>query len=129
MRHWLCLALFGFLLATPWGRTSPTQPEPPRMNVPLAAYGSLTSLILCKAGERTVAIASTTSKEPVMLATYAYDPYGNCIARDEFNERGLQRRPSTDDAAVEWFPPTPATYTLEVRNQSAAPCVLQMAIR
>ena len=31
------------------------------------------------------------------------------------------RRPATDDSAVEWFPPADASFTVEVRNQSAEP--------
>jgi hypothetical protein len=132
MKRWLWLALLTLLLATPWAATSPTQLEKPQLKVSLAGYTYLTSLVQCKGGERTVAIAATTSKQPVLLALYAFDAHGNCIARDEYDERTVpsdSRRPSTDDVAVEWFAPVAATYTLELRNLSPDTCTLQMAVR
>ena len=132
MKHWPWLAPLSLFLATPWGGTAPTQPWEPKAKLTVSAFGTQTYLVACKAGERTVAIASRTGKEAVLLALYAYDPHGNCIARDEYNERSLlvpQRQPATDDSAVEWFPPAAATYTVEARNQSAEPCLVRMAIR
>jgi hypothetical protein len=134
MRHWLGLALFTLLLAAPLGVTSPVQPQEPQLKTPLAGYSSLLSIVPCKGGERSVAIAATppNSSRSVLLGLYVFDPHGNCIARDEYDDRVPPRegrRPATDDVAVEWFPPSTATYTVELRNLSPDPCVLHMAIR
>jgi hypothetical protein len=131
MRHWHWLVLGGVFVATPWAAPSPVEPEKPNLNVNIPGYASLISLVPCKGGgERTVAIASTT-KTRGLLAMYVYDPHGNCIARDEYTERALpgDRKPATDDAAVEWFPPLADTYTVELRNQANEVAILQMAIR
>lgn len=132
MRSWLWLALLTLLLAAPWAATSPVELQEPKLNASMQGYTALTSLVPCKGGERTIAIAATTSKQPVLLALYVFDPHGNCVAWDEYDDRaasGEGRRPSTDDVAVEWFAPAPATYTVELRDMSADSCVLQMAIR
>jgi hypothetical protein len=132
MRHWLGLALFTLLLAAPWGATSPVQPSDPQLKMPLAGYSSVLSIVPCKGGERTVAVAATISNRAVLLSLYVFDAHGNCIARDEFDDRAPpreNRRPATDAAAVEWFPPTTGPYTVELRNLSPDSCVLQMAIR
>ena len=132
MRHWLWLVLLTLLLACPWADTSPVKPEAPKLKVPLGGYGTLLSLVPCKGGERTIAIAATTSDLPVVLGLYVYDAHGNCVALDEFNDRippSESRRPSMDDVAVQWFPPAPGTYTVELRNVSPDSCELQMAIR
>jgi hypothetical protein len=131
MKHRLTLAGFALLLVAPLGITSPTNPQEPRSKVGLSAQGSLLTLVQCNGGERSVAIASTTSKQRVLLAMYVYDPHGNCIARDEYVERLRPRGepPATDDAAAEWYPPAVATYTIELRNHSPEPCAFQMAIR
>ncbi len=132
MRYWLWLALLLLLLAAPWAGTSPVHPEEPKLKASLPGHAALTSLVPCKGGERTVAIAATTSQQPVLLALYVFDPHGNCIAWDEYDDRAppsKSRRPATDDVAVEWFAPAAATYTVELRNLSPDSCVLQMAIR
>ncbi len=132
MKHWLWLALLTLLLVTPWADTSPVEPHEPQMQTPLSGHNALISLVPCKGGERTVAIAATISKQPVLLALYVFDPHGNCIAWDEYDDRappGGSRRPATDDVAAQWFAPAEATYTVELRNLSADSCVLQMAIR
>ena len=132
MRRWLGLALVVVLLAGPWAGTAPVQPEEPKLQTPLAGYGMLISLVPCKGGERSVAVAATISKQPVLLALYVFDPHGNCVARDEYDDRAPpkeNRRPATDAVAVEWFAPATATYTVELRNLSPESCVLQMAIR
>jgi hypothetical protein len=134
MRHGLWLALFGLLLLAPWGSSSPVQPQPPRMQdkaLKLSGFSSYVSVILCKGGERTVAIAATTDQQ-VILALYVYDAHGNCVARDEVTERSLigkDRRPATDDVAAEWYPPADLPYTIELRNQSRESCTLQMVVR
>jgi hypothetical protein len=132
MRLWLWLVLLTLLLAAPWADTSPVHPEEPKVDASLAGHSAITSLVPCKGGERTVAIAATISKQPVLLALYVYDPHGNCVAWDEYHDEAPPsetRRPATDDVAVQWFPPVEATYTVELRNLSPDPCKLQMAIR
>jgi hypothetical protein len=132
MRHWLWLALLTLLLACPWADTSPVQPQAPKLKVPLGGYGTIQSLVPCKGGERTIAIAATTSDQAVLLGLYVYDPHGNCVALDEFTDRippSESHRPATDVVVVEWFPPAPGTYAIELRNASPDTCELQMAVR
>jgi hypothetical protein len=130
MKHWLWLALVALFLAAPWASTSPTQPRKPVTDLKLPPFGVQLFLIPCKGGgERTCAIVATTGREPAVLGLYAYDPHGNCIARDEFDEVGAKGRPAFDQVAIEWFPLTPATYTVEVRNTSGNPCTIQFAFR
>jgi hypothetical protein len=132
MRRWAWLTVIGLFAAVPWASPSPTHPDKPLMKVALPAYSTLTSVIDCKGGERTCAIAATITSAPVLLAIYVYDAHGNCIARDEFQDRNPlteKRRPAADDVAVEWFPPAEGPFTLELRNLSAVPGVVQMAIR
>ena len=128
MRHCLWLALLGLLLIVPWARTSPTQPEEPRLKLSLPGYGRAISVVRCNGGEWTYAVAATVSEE-VLLAMYVYDAHGNCVGRDEFTERATQKRRATDDCAVEWFPPITGFYTIEIRNQSLDSCTVQMAIQ
>jgi hypothetical protein len=131
MRHWHWLVLGGILVGTPWAAPAPVELQKPNLEVMLPPFGVLTSVVPCKGGERSVAIASTlTTRGP--LAMYVYDAHGNCIARDEYTERlppGANRRAATDAAAVEWFSLAPATYALELRNQGNNAATLQMAIR
>jgi hypothetical protein len=132
MNRWLWLALIGLLAAATWGSTSPTNPEKPQLKLSLPAYNALTTVIACKGGERTCAIAATITNAPVLLALYVYDEHGNCVGRDEFDDRGLsaeKRRPAADDVAVEWWPPVDGSYTVELCNLSSTAGVVQMAIR
>ncbi len=132
MKHWLWLALLGLMLAAPWGSSSPAQTRKPLFKLELGAYGTQLFILPCNGGERACVIASTTSKAPVVLGMYVYDAHGNCIARDEFDDAAPpseNRRPASDDAAVEWFPTVAATYTVELRNTTPTPCVAKVAFR
>ena len=130
MKRWLWLAFVGLFLAAPWASTSPSQATKPVQDKTLPAYGVQVFLIPCNGGgERTGVIVATTSHEPAVLGLYAYDPHGNCIARDEFDDTVAKDRAAFDAAYVEWFPPAKDTYTIEVRNVSPTPCAIQLAFR
>ena len=57
------------------------------------------------------ALAVCIGNGSTFLGLYAYDQYGNCIARDDLNEVGAR-----DDLAVEWYPESDGEYTVEVIN-------------
>jgi hypothetical protein len=131
MRRWLWLALVGLLVAAPWASPSPIRPEKPQLKLALPGHGVLISVVDCKGGERSSALAATITEAPVLLAMYVYDAHGNCIGRDEYEERAPiteKRRPATDDVSVEWYPRTDGPFTIEVRNLSAAGGIVQMAV-
>jgi hypothetical protein len=109
MKHMLWLALVGLFLAAPSATTSPTQIRSP-VQVAAPPLSSQIYLVACKGAERTCVIVSGRERSP--LGLYVYDPYGNCIARDE----AMVAR-TADDLAVEWFPPADLSYTIEMRNQ------------
>jgi hypothetical protein len=132
MRQWGWLGLAGLFLVVPWAGSSPVQPlKPSREDI--APFGAVYFVVPCKAAERTCVIGS--SIKAGLLGLYVYDPHGNCVARDEFDEYGLaagegeQRRPATDEVAVEWFPPAGLSYTVELRNASPRNVPVQMAFR
>jgi hypothetical protein len=130
MKHWLWLPLVGLLLAAPWASTSPTEAMKPMFDVKFAPFSAQLFVIACNGGgERSCAIVATTGREQAVLGLYVYDPHGNCVALDEFDDAVSRDRPAFDQAAIEWFPPTAAPYTIEVRNMSGTPCTTQMAIQ
>jgi hypothetical protein len=61
-----------------------------------------------KGGERASVIVIGNEEFVMDLAVYVFDADGNCVAR--FDE-------GADYCAVEWYPPTPGRYTIEVRNR------------
>ncbi len=130
MKHWVGLAVVGLFVAAPWASPSPTQPTKPALEVPFAPFGAQFFLIGCNGGgERSCAIVSTIGREQAVLGLYVYDPHGNCVARDEFDDAVAKGRAAFDQVAVEWYPPAAATYAIEVRNMSGAPCTTQLAFR
>ena len=131
MKRWLWVALVGLFAAAPWAGSSPIHPEKPQLKLALPSYGTLTSVIDCKGGERSCAIAATITEAPVLMALYVYDAHGNCIGHDEYDERAPtsdKRRPATDDVSVEWYPQAQGPFTIEVRNASGTAGVVQMAV-
>jgi hypothetical protein len=110
MKHWCWLALLGVFLAAPWGFTSPTQTFKTRRE-PVPSSSALYFVVSCVRGEQTQVIASGGGRAP--LGVYVFDEHGNCIAREE----ALSSNFSADDLAVEWYPPAPGPYLIELRNQ------------
>jgi hypothetical protein len=125
----LGVAVFGLVLLAPLARTSPVDLEKPLDKVALPGNGRIITTVTCQGNQSTFAIAATRT-ESGLLAMYVYDAHGNCVGRDEFNERPSQKpRRATNDCGVEWFAPTTGPYLVEVRNQSLESCVVQMTIQ
>jgi hypothetical protein len=78
-------------------------------NLAFEPFKSQTLTVECRARERTSAILYGQGTSP--MAIYVFDKHGNCVARDDVSYYVV-----SDDAAVEWYPPTQDVYEVEIHN-------------
>jgi hypothetical protein len=109
MRRWSALGLLALAACATFGSGAPLAPEE-KASFNLSAWSQTARFLAFRAGERALVIATGNGRSPLTL--YIFDPDGNCVAKDDV----VEMRGSSDDVAVEWFPPETARYTVELHN-------------
>jgi hypothetical protein len=117
----LCPGTMALLCLAGLGSGSPVEPVKWRPITLEPGLGLLETRIF-KGGERASVIG--IGQGATFLGLYVYDEHGNCVTWDDIGTSSTK-----DDVAVEWFPPTTAPYTLELRNFGVAMNKVDWAVR
>jgi hypothetical protein len=114
--------MLGLSLYATCGAGAPLAPEE-KVTLQLPGFRQTARFVAFRAGERALVLGSGNGQSP--LALYVYDPDGNCVAKDDI----IEPRASSDDVAVELYPPATARYTIEIRNVGFGTSVVQLIAR